>query len=81
MEESVEGRGESTQTLQDEYIWFRKRMSQSGAGIPKSKDMEMGGNVGKAGKILSWLGKKFQMSEFIKEEAKLLEQRFKKSGT
>ena len=56
-------------------------MSQSGAGIPKSKDMEMGGNVGKAGKILSWLGKKFQMSEFIKEEAKLLEQRFKKSGT
>ena len=42
--------------------------------------MEMGGNVGKAGKILSWLGKKFQMSEFIKEEAKLLEQRFKKSG-
>lgn len=43
--------------------------------------MEMGGNVGKVGKILSWLGyKPSMMSEFVKEEAKLLEQRFKKSG-
>lgn len=42
--------------------------------------MEMGGNVGKVGKILSWLGYKPSMSEFVKEEAKLLEQRFKKSG-
>ena len=56
-------------------------MPRSEAGVPKNKDMEMGGNVGKAVKILSWLGKKFQMNEFIKEEAKLLEQRFKKSGT
>ena len=66
--------------MQGEYIWS-ERGPQSGAGLPETKDMEMGGHVGKAGKILSCLGKKFQMSEFIKEEAKLLEQRFKKLGT